>query len=146
MSSHSQQLPSPSPAGPVIVCQGNRVSEWIWRYKTKHQKIPNGLHITSEKMRERRQKKRLVAGEDDTYCLAAKIIFAFLSFRLASLFSALSSHTAFPPNSSSRISSSCFTRSCNRYREIRDSEPFFGSPGTTKGLGLAACSGVGFRG
>jgi hypothetical protein len=39
----------------------------------------------------------------NTHCLAANIICAFLSLRLASLFSGLSSQTAFPPIWSSDI-------------------------------------------
>lgn len=56
-----------------------------------------------------------------THCLAANIILAFLSLRLASLFSALSSQTALPPIS---LSCTCVsadaTRSCNWYLDIRE--------------------------
>lgn len=56
------------------------------------------------------------------YRLAAKIILAFLSFTLASRFSGLSSQTAFPPTSESRIGTA-FTaaaRSWSSDRDMRD--------------------------
>lgn len=59
----------------------------------------------------------------ETYCRAAKTILAFLSLRLCSLFSALSSHVALPPtfsSSCSGISSPALTRSSSEKRVISE--------------------------
>lgn len=57
-----------------------------------------------------------------THCRAAKIICALRSRKLASRFSALSSHTATPPTSSGAITEmpdAAAARSCRLYRVMR---------------------------